>query len=115
MSAERPDEKAGQSRTDPAVKDTIERLRATADDLNNGEAGNIEKIGHAVKDLCYLQAHEVEANRPTGEDCVNNQKAVCNYIDRRLDKARHGINWPMAFAAVSAIGMICGVTLKLFG
>lgn len=99
---------------DPAVRDTIERLRAKGDKLTNGNADDVEAIGQAIGELLYLFAHFLESQPPTKAECEIAQRKQHEYVDEQIERLPgRGINWPTALTIITTAALISGTVVKI--
>lgn len=98
---------------DPAVRDTIERLRTKGEKLTNGNAADMETIGQAVGELSYLFAHFLEAQPPTKHYCETTQQKLVDYVNDQIKRSRKGIGWPTALTIITATALIAATVVKV--
>ena len=103
---------------DPAVKDSVDRLRNISKSLQNGSSADTGAIGRAVGDIGFLVANIVESQPPTRRKCDDNRRDMHEKMERRIadvekKASARGINMPTALTIITAIGVFGGVIVKL--
>ena len=82
--------------------DTIERMKAKADSLNNGRKGDLDLLCEVVADLAHVTASVA--------------KHGCFRMQELHDLVKKPVfNWPMAFTALMVVGAVVGLILKFHG
>lgn len=102
---------------DPAVKDSVDRLRKISENLQKGNSGDIEAIGRGVADIGFLVANIVESQPPTGRKCYENRQNILNHVEKQIADVNRktsgrGVNLPTALTIISIVAAITGVILK---
>jgi len=100
---------------DPAVKDTVNRLRDNAEKLHNGDNGDIKAIGRLVADEAHLLAAIVETQHMTIHDCHEEQeKMKGTFHEIAKEESRGwGINLYTSIVIITGIFTAAGLILKL--
>jgi len=90
------------------TKDCVDRLRANAKKLQNGDSADLTIMGRAISDLSFLMAHQIEAHVMTEAEC----EARHAELEQQLACGGRGINWPTASVI---LGLIVSVSGLLYG
>ncbi len=107
-----------QTRLEPAVRDTCDRLRKNSQRLQNGQKSDPAAIASAVADIGYLLATFFEAEPTTKADCMSHKHEVELMLNKfnqgESRQPMRGINWPTAATIISIVIAILTVVFQVF-